>query len=76
MQCILQEESRMGIKIGNNNKIIKSVIVQNGNKLEKKRTYSEAHPVLVSIFVSLLIGIILMFSFWSDFISWVEAVLS
>jgi hypothetical protein len=69
----------MNIKIGNKNKIENSFIGQqhgsnNGKnaKSGKKKSFAKSHPVLVSFVVSLIVGIILLFSFWKDVIKWVE----
>ena len=55
----------MGINIGDGNKIV------NTNLKEKKRFYDK-HPWICGILVSLFVGIILLFSFWQNIITWIE----
>lgn len=64
----------MGIHIGNNNKIKSSTI---GNKVniknpEKNKTFSENHPYLTGIVISLIAGFILLFSFWKNIADFIE----
>lgn len=59
----------MAIKIGDNNKIKKSTIIDNSNsKLEKttKEIFANRHPILIGIIVSLISSIIMMFTFWDN----------
>ena len=63
----------MGINIGNGNKIVNSNIaekIENTN-LKKKRFYDK-HPWICGGLISLFAGIILLFSFWKDIITWIE----
>ncbi|MYL65992.1 hypothetical protein GLW07_21880 [Bacillus hwajinpoensis] len=70
----------MSIRIGNKNKIKKSSIGHqyniNGNneKPLKKKKLNEKHPFLFNFFISLLVGFILLFSFWNPIISWIEGI--
>jgi hypothetical protein len=64
----------MGIKIGNNNRINDSIIMENSNKSEKKN-FCEKHPILVAIFASVVAGVILLFSFWEKIVSAVEGII-
>lgn len=77
----------MGIEIGDKNKIKNSIIVDgaevtNNPDPEKhivvdtsKKRFSERHPVLVSVLISviasLVVGVILLFPFWKDIINWI-----
>lgn len=67
----------MPINIGDNNKIKKSNIVE---KLEVKEipnvkeSFYKKHPVISSFLISLIAGIILLFSFWDKIINMVEGV--
>ncbi|MBO3320262.1 hypothetical protein CYK62_11115 [Clostridium perfringens] len=68
----------MSIKIGNNNKIKYSSIIDNGNngkndnnnnnntdnKDVNPKSFSSKHPILTSIICSVIGSIIMMFSFW------------
>jgi hypothetical protein len=65
------------IKIGDKNKISKSEIGHkyvstNGNDSNKKKSFINRHPIIVSILTSLLASFILLFSFWGHVISWIE----
>jgi hypothetical protein len=73
-----KENSLMAIKIGNNNKIKNSNIVQ-GNDIDvnlnskdtTKMSFSNRHPIIMGIITSIISSIILMIPFWdkvSDFI--------
>ncbi|WP_029191865.1 hypothetical protein [Paenibacillus elgii] len=65
----------MSIKIGDNNKISNSTIGHQHNPInenDKKKSFAERHPVIVSFIVSLVVGIILLFSFWKNVINWFE----
>ncbi|MBS9803106.1 hypothetical protein J4052_09035 [Bacillus toyonensis] len=69
----------MSINIGDNNKIKNSSIGHQHNssgggsqKREEKKTFYEKHPILVSALVSLVIGFVLLFSFWKDIADWIE----
>ncbi|WP_288222485.1 hypothetical protein [uncultured Clostridium sp.] len=65
----------MAIKIGDKNKIKNSNIIDNvviREKEEKEKKITERHPILVGAIVSFVIGIVLMFSFWSDIILKIE----
>ena len=61
----------MSIHIGENN-IIKNSIF-NGDERKKKK-WVEKHPVFFSILCSFLVGVILLFSFWQDIVSWLEGI--
>jgi len=65
----------MSIKIGDKNKISNSSIGHQYNSIrdmEKKKSFAERHPVIVSLLVSLITGFILLFSFWKGVINWLE----
>ncbi|MDB2108455.1 MULTISPECIES: hypothetical protein [Clostridium] len=63
----------MGIKIGNNNKI-KNSNIADGNTINfnsEDKSFSNKHPILIGIFVSIVSALILMIPFWdkvSEFI--------
>lgn len=63
------------ITIGNNNTIKDSTIANSvvGNK--EKEGFYERHPVICGILISLLTGIILLFSFWKQIVTFVEGLL-
>lgn len=74
----------MGIKIGNNNKISKSIIANTINQNTQQSPKSskgwyERHPimggVIVSVVAGVITGVILLFSFWNDIVRYVEGVL-
>ena len=69
----------MGIKIGNNNKIKKSIIAENmvvvnSNAPKSKNNFLKNHPIISSIIASVIAGAILMFSFWERIVSWAEGI--
>lgn len=66
----------MSIRIGDKNKIKNSSIghqytSNEGNKEEKKK-FHEKHPVLFNLLISLVGGLIVLFSFWENLIEWIE----
>lgn len=57
----------MAIKIGNNNKIKRSTIIDNSySKVDKvsEEKFTNRHPVLIGIICSIIASIIMMFAFW------------
>lgn len=66
----------MGIRIGNNNKIQKSIIANtiNENTESHPKRWYEKHPIIGGIIVSVIAGIILMFSFWDKIVKFIEGV--
>lgn len=63
----------MNIKIGNNNKINNSTIAENIQVNQKEdKSFIGNHPVISSFLISLVAGLVLMFSFWNNFIEWME----
>ena len=67
----------MGVQIGNNNKIKNSLISEKGEIKEspaQKKTFFEKHPIICGFLISLVAGIVLMFSFWEKIIRFLEEV--
>lgn len=63
----------MNIKIGNNNKITNSTIAKNIKVNQKEdKSFIGKHPVITNSLISLVVGLMLMFSFWNNFIEWME----
>lgn len=66
------------VTIGDSNKINKSIIV--GKKKEKagnstlsgNTMFYERHPIICGFLISLAAGLVLLFSFWSKIISFIE----
>ncbi len=62
------------ITIGNNNKIkdstIAGMIVTDGK--DEKKSFYERHPVFCGFMISLVAGVILLFSFWQQIINFIE----
>ena len=57
----------MGIKIGDNNRIKKSNIIDSSNSNvanTNKDSFPNRHPILIGILCSIIASIIMMFSFW------------
>lgn len=67
----------MGIKIGNNNKIKNTIISENTFITEEKtnQNFTQKHPVIIGIFIAVIAGFILTFSFWEKFKSFIEGLL-
>ncbi len=57
----------MSIRIGNNNTIIKSKITENSGD-----SSNGLRSILIAAAISLIVGFILLFSFWGDIVSWIE----
>ncbi|MCF7625526.1 hypothetical protein CQ056_28200 [Peribacillus simplex] len=69
----------MSIKIGDKNKIKNSSIghqynFNNGSDKEpdNKKSFIEKHPIIFSVSMGIITGIIMLFSFWKDVIAWLE----
>lgn len=65
----------MSVNIGNNNKIKSSNIAEKIEVKEipnVKKNFYEKHPVICSFIISLVAGIVLLFSFWDKIISLIE----
>lgn len=65
------------ITIGDGNKINKSHLSAGSNQINEsemmnKKSFDERHPVVISIIISLVTGLILMFSFWDSLVKWIE----
>ncbi len=66
----------MSIEIGDNNIIKNSTIANtvNGVTESKKKNWCEKHPIISGIIVSVIAGVILLFSFWADIVKFIEGV--
>ncbi len=64
----------MSINIGNNNKIKDSIIAENTSITEDKLEQNSAHkhPIITGIFIAVVAGFILTFSFWDKIKTFVE----
>lgn len=66
----------MEINIGNNNKFKNVMITEEKSSISeqkvKKKSFTEKHPILVSVCISFVVGVILLFSFWGDVIEFLE----
>lgn len=62
----------MGISIGNGNKINKSTIAEKVENRETKKRFFDKHPIICGFMISLIAGLILLFSFWKLIIKWIE----
>ena len=67
----------MSINIGNNNKIKSSIISENSSiTAEKtKQSFTQKHPVIIGIFIAVIAGFILSFSFWENIKSFIEGLI-
>jgi len=61
----------MSINIGDNNKIKNANIAE---RLEIKKSFYEKHPVICGFLISLVAGIVLLFSFWDRIVNLIEGV--
>lgn len=59
-------------KIGDNNAIGKNASVNVSKGTTEHKNFAERHPILIGLFCSLVVGIGLMFTFWSNIITWIE----
>lgn len=65
----------MGVNIGNNNKIKNSNIADNielDSTEAPKQSFYDKHPVICGFLISLAAGMVLLFSFWTNIITWIE----
>lgn len=67
----------MSIRIGNNNSIKNSNIAEtiNNNSSQdsnSKEKFYDKHPVICSFFISLVAGVVVLFSFWNNIIGIIE----
>ena len=63
------------INIGDGNTIKDSTIANKVvNTSENKKTFYDKHPVICGFLISLAAGIVLLFSFWSKIIEFIEGV--
>lgn len=63
------------INIGDGNTIKDSTIANKVvNTSENKKTFYDKHPVICGFLISLVAGIVLLFSFWSKIIEFIEGV--
>ncbi len=64
------------VNIGDGNKISNSKIANaiTNESSEEKKSFFEKHPVICSFLISLAAGVVLLFSFWSEIVKWIEGV--
>ena len=65
----------MSVHIGNNNKIKNSNIAEKINidsSENQNRTFYNRHPIMCGFLISLIAGLVLLFSFWTNVITWIE----
>lgn len=62
----------MSIKIGDNNKINKSNIGHNKNSAPPPKNFFANHPFITGVFISMVAGFIMLFSFWEKAVKWIE----
>ena len=65
----------MSINIGNNNKIKNSIISEHTSVTEEKENFPQKHPVIIGIFIAVIAGFILSFSFWKTIKSFIEGLI-
>ena len=59
-------------KIGNNNAIGKNASANVSKGVPKNKNFAERHPILIGLSCSFVVGIALMFTFWSNIVTWIE----
>ena len=67
----------MSIKIGNNNKIKNSIITEKTSVTGEgpNQNFTQKHPVIIGIFIAVIAGFILKFSFWEKIKSFIEGLI-
>lgn len=60
------------IQIGDNNKIQNNNFGTQINTEKDNKSFINKHPYLVSFFISLFVGLLLLFSFWDKTIKYIE----
>lgn len=63
----------MSIKIGDNNKIKNSIISDRSQINQEKPHWAQRHPIITGVAISVIAGIILLFSFWKDAVGYIES---
>lgn len=71
---VVQIGETMSVNIGNNNKIKNSTIAEqiNSNQKPEKKCFYDKHPVICGFLISLVAGVVVLFSFWTDIVKWLE----
>ncbi len=59
-------------KIGNNNAIGKNASVNVSKGALESKNFAERHPIVTGLLCSFVVGIALMFTFWSNIVTWIE----
>lgn len=71
---LVQRGETMSVNIGNNNKINNSTIAEqiNSNQKPEKKRFYDKHPIICGFLISLVAGVVVLFSFWTDIVKWLE----
>ena len=65
--CVSKRGVFMSVTIGNNNKIKNTIIADNCSNKEitdNQKSFLQKHPIICGIFIAVIAGFILTFSFW------------
>lgn len=65
----------MSIKIGDNNKIKNSIIIEKNNSKtdnKEKISFANRHPILIGIVCSIIASIIMMFPLWDNIVELIK----
>lgn len=64
----------MSVNIGNNNKIQNSTIAEqiNTGQIPEKKRFYDKHPIICGFLISLVAGVAVLFSFWTEMVNWLE----
>lgn len=71
-------KNNISIKIGDNNRFEKSEINIGNMSLNEednsRKNFYDKHPIICGIFISLFVGVLLMFKFWTTIVQAIEAI--
>lgn len=64
----------MKIKIGNKTKIKNSFIGSQSiqGETSNKKSFTDRHPILISVIITFLFGFLFLFSFWDNIVEFIE----
>lgn len=64
----------MSVNIGNNNKIQNSTIAEqiNTGQIPEKKRFYDKYPIICGFLISLVAGVAVLFSFWTEMVNWLE----
>ncbi len=66
----------MSIHIGDHNRFTNVTIAEKIDHELSKKTFAERHPIWIGLFCSFVVGVVLLFGFWSDVVVFIESLFS